>query len=104
MQRVEVTLNCGAQVVFHTKRIVKQIRVSNGSSYLSWSTHQEEGLPSLLYLDLDQTAAVVTYELGSVDVGGGQDERDEEAAERGGGQVKPGRGVEDRDAGQDSGK
>jgi hypothetical protein len=102
MQRVEVTLNCGAQVVFHTKRIVRQIRVSTGSSYLSWSTHQEEGLPSLLYLDMDQTAAVVTYELGSVDVSGGQDERDTEAAEPGGEELDLERDVEDRDPEEDS--
>jgi len=97
--RVEITLKSGATVAFCTENISKRVSPITETTRLVWTTHQDPGVPSLLYLEIDEVAAVVTY--ASMEVSGGEDERDAEAAQAGGDEVEPGRDVGGGDTEQD---
>jgi len=104
--RVELTLSTGKTVTVHVTRFeVKKNDLGDVTGF-SWGYIEEVGSGFLVYIRPESVDAVVAYpEVGdpgfSVDVSGGQDGWDGEAAEPGGDELHLERDVEDRDPEKD---
>lgn len=63
MIRVQVTLKSGRSVNFLTEEIERKVGPISNATNLAWTPHGKVGVPNMMYLDLDEVAAVVTYAL-----------------------------------------